>query len=143
LAVTAVVPAFFAGAAFLATGADLRAGGAAFLVVTDFFALAGAAFLGATVAGFFADVAGFFAAVAAFFTTGAAFFLVGAERFVAVASTLAEDVLFPVRENDEVADRDAGALLTWAPLLAGVIVLSFGPDQTAGFPRRRPRPGSG
>jgi hypothetical protein len=70
---------------------------------------------------FFIEDAGFFAAVAAF-TTGAAFFLVGAERFVAVGSTFALDFLFPARELDEAADRDAGTLFTWAPLFAGVIV---------------------
>jgi hypothetical protein len=134
LAAAGADTAFFAGAAFLATGAGFPTAGAAFFVVTVFFAFAGAAFLGATVADFFGDDAGFCAAVAAFFTTGAAFFLVGTGRFVAVSSTLAEDVLFPAREDDEVADRDAGTLLTWAPLLAGVIVPSFGPHQVAGFP---------
>jgi hypothetical protein len=81
--------------------------------------------LGATEAVFFAEDAVdavFFAAVAAFFTTGAAFFLMGAERFVAAGSTLPEGVLFPAREDGEAAARDAGTLLTWAALLAGVIV---------------------
>ena len=32
------------------------------------------------------------------------------------------------------ADCDAGARLSWAPLLAGVIVPSFGPRQVAGCP---------
>ncbi len=125
--------AFLAGAAFLAAGADFFGGGAAFLAVTAFLAVGVAAFLGATV-DFFADGAAFLAAVAAFFTTGAAFFFVGAGRFVAVASTFAEVFLFPAREVVAAADRDAGALLTWAPLLAGVIVPSFGPRHVAGFP---------
>jgi hypothetical protein len=90
-------------------------------------------FLGAAV-DFFADGAAFFAAVAAFFTTGAAFFFEGAGRFVAVASTFDEVFLFPAREDVAAADRVAGTRLTWAPLLAGVIVPSFGPHQVAGFP---------
>jgi hypothetical protein len=83
-----------------------------------------------------ADAAGFFAAVAAFFTTGTAFFFVGTGRFVAVSTTLAEVVLFPAREVVVAAARDAGARLTWAPLLAGVIVPSFGPRQVAGCPEQ-------
>jgi hypothetical protein len=81
-----------------------------------------------------ADDAGFFTAVTAFFTTGAAFFFVGAGRFVAVASTFAEVFFFPARAVLAGAGRDAGARLTWAPLLAGVIVPSFGPRHVAGFP---------
>jgi hypothetical protein len=85
---------------------------------------------------FFAGVAAFLAAGAAFFTTGAAFFFVGAGRFVAVATTVAEVFLFPAREDVVAADRDAGARLTWAPLLAGVIVPSFGPRQWPVSPKR-------
>jgi hypothetical protein len=84
--------------------------------------------------GFFADGAAFFAAVAAFFTTGAAFFFGGAGRFAAVASTFDEVLLFPARADFAAAVGVAGARLTWAPLLAGVIVPSFGPHQVAGFP---------
>jgi hypothetical protein len=109
-------------------------GGAAFFVVADFLAVAGTAFLGATTVDFFAGDAGFFSTVAAFFTTGAAFFFVGAERVLAAASTFAEDFLFPTREVPLAADRDADALLTWAPLLAGVIVPSFGPRHAATIP---------
>jgi hypothetical protein len=134
LAAPGAEAAFFGGAAFLVAGAGFRAAGAAFFEATALFALAAAAALGDTVAGFFIGDAGFFGAVAAFFTTGAAFFLVGAERFVAVESTFALDFLFPAREVDEAAGRDAGTLLTWAPLLAGVIVPSFGPRQVPGFP---------
>jgi hypothetical protein len=113
------------------------------LAGAGFLAFDVAAFLVAAAVDLFADDAAFLATGAAFFTTGAAFFFVRAERFVAVASTFAEDFLFPDRDVADAADRDAGALLTWAPLLAGVIVPSFGPPQVAGFPGRRPRPGSG
>jgi hypothetical protein len=97
-------------------------------------AVAVTAFLGATTVDFFAGDAGFFATVAAFFTTGAAFFFVGAERVLVDASTFAEDFLFPTSEVPLAADRDADALLTWAPLLAGVIVPSFGPRHAATIP---------
>ncbi len=122
-----------AGAAFLAAVVAFLAGGAALLVVTAFLAVAATLFL--DVAGDFVDDdAGFFAALTAFFTTGAAFFFVGAGRFVAVASTFAEVFFFPARAVVAGAGRDAGARLTWAPLLAGVIVPSFGPRHVAGFP---------
>jgi hypothetical protein len=90
---------------------------------------AAAVFLGPGAA-FFAGAAGRFVVVAASFTTGTAFF-VGVGRFVAVAPTLAEELLFPAFLLDlagaaEVV-RDAGTRLAWVPLLAGVIVPSFGP----------------
>jgi hypothetical protein len=52
----------------------------------------------------------------------------------AVVSTFVEDVLFPARELPLAAERDADAPLTWAPLLAGVIVPSFGPRHVAAMP---------
>jgi hypothetical protein len=127
--------AFFAGAAFLLAGAAFFGGGAAFFAVTAFLAVAVTAFFEGAV-DFFADDAGFFAAVAAFFTTGAAFFFEGAGRFVAAATTFVEVFLFPALEVVAAAARDAGARLTWAPLLAGVIVPSFGPRQVAGCPEQ-------
>jgi hypothetical protein len=126
----------------LAAAVAFFAGGAALLVVTAFLAVADTLFFGAAV-DLVADDAGFFAAVTAFFTTGAAFFLVGAGRFAAVASTFAEVFLFPARAVLAGAGRDAGARLTWAPLLAGVIVPSLGPRHVAGFPEQQPRLGSG
>jgi hypothetical protein len=114
----------------------------ALLVATAFLAVAVTVFL-AGADDLFADDAGFLAAVTAFFTTGAAFFLVGAGRFVAVTSTFAEVFLFPARELLAGAGRDADARLTWAPLLAGVIVPSFGPRHVAGFPEHNLAWGAG
>jgi hypothetical protein len=95
-----------------------------FLVVDDaFFTGPDAAFLAVDVA--------FFVAVAAFFTTGAAFFLVRAGRFPAVAPTRAAFDLFPVCEAVE---RDANPRLVGEPLLAGVILPSFGPPLVAAHP---------
>ena len=96
-------------------------------------AVAGTAFF-AVVTTFLAEGAAFLVVVAAFFTTGTAFFFEGAGRFFAVPATLAVDVLFPTRGGALLAGRDAGNLLTWEPLLAGVIVPSFGPLDVAGFP---------
>ncbi len=116
-----------AAAAFFETGADLFSG-AAFFALGDGFFVAAVAFLGAA---------------AAFFTTGTAFFLVRAGRFVAVPATLPAAFLFPAflvafppaRDDPAVAAaRDADTLLTWAPLLAGVIDPSFGPRAVAGLP---------
>jgi hypothetical protein len=122
---------FLAGAAFLAAGAAFLDAGAALVdEAADFFA-GDVAFLAAGAAFFTGDVA-FLVAVAAFFTTGAAFFLVRAGRLFAVATTRAAFDLFPERE-DEVA-RDAGGRLAWEPLLAGVIVPSFGPRVVAAYP---------
>ena len=132
LAFFAVV-AFFAGAAFFAVGV-------AFLVAAAFFA--GAAFLAAvedtfftgTGAAFLAVDVAFFVAVAAFFTTGAAFFFVGAGRLPALAPTRAAFVLFPEREA--AVERDADPRLAGEPLLAGVILPSFGPPGVAACPCR-------
>ena len=128
----AAVGAFFFGAvaAFLAGAAFLAAGAVAFLVA------AGAVFLPA-------GAVAFLVAGVDFFTTGAAFFLEGEGSFLAVAPTLADADLFPARDEALEAEPDPDTRLTWVPLLAGVIVPSFGPRVVAPFPRRRPRPGSG
>jgi hypothetical protein len=123
-----------AGADFLAAGADFLGAGAAFLAGADFLATPGTVFFGAVDTAFLAAGTGFFVGVATFFTTGAAFFFERAGRFVAVAATLAGGFLFPVRGGGFAVDRDAGNFLTWEPLLAGVIVPSFGPLVVAGFP---------
>jgi hypothetical protein len=114
----------------LVLGAVFFAVAGAFLAAGDFLADAAAVFFGAAAA-FFAGAAGRLVVVAAFFTTGTAFFFVGVGRFVAVAPTLAEELLFPAFLLDlagaaEIV-RDAGTRLAWVPLLAGVIVPSFGP----------------
>jgi hypothetical protein len=132
LAGAAGAPFFAGGAAFLATAAVFR-DGATFLAGGAFLAVAGTAFFAVVDTTFFAEDAGFLV-VAVFFTTGTAFFFEGAGRFVAVPPTLAVDLLFPTRGVALVAGRDAGNLLTWEPLLAGVIVPSFGPLDVAGFP---------
>ncbi len=135
--------ALLGAAGFLAGGADFRAAGAAFLAGGAFLVVAGIAFFGAAAATFLVGAAVFFVCVAAFFTTGTAFFFERPGRFAAVAATLARDFLFPARGMDLVADRDAGNLLTWEPLLAGVIVPSFGPLGVAGFPDDDLVPGAG
>jgi hypothetical protein len=116
-------------AAFLAAGLS-----AAFLAGADFLAAPATVFFGVVDTAFLAAGTGFFVGVATFFTTGAAFFFERAGRFVAVAATLAGGFLFPVRGGGFAVDRDAGNFLTWEPLLAGVIVPSFGPLVVAGFP---------
>jgi hypothetical protein len=98
--------------------------------VLDLFVVEDAFFTGADAVFLAVDVA-FFVAVAAFFTTGAAFFLVSAGRFPAVAPTRAAFDLFPVREVDE---RDADTRFVGEPLLAGVILPSFGPPVVAAYP---------
>jgi hypothetical protein len=129
--------AFFAGAAFLAGAAFFEAGvvffdtGAFFVAeVLDFLVVEDAFFTGPDAAFLTVDVA-FFVAVAAFFTTGAAFFLVRAGRLPAVAPTRAAFDLFPVCEAVE---RDADPRLVGEPLLAGVILPSFGPPLVAAHP---------
>ena len=124
--------ALLAGGAFLARAAFLD-GGAAFLDRGAFLAVEDAFFTGPDAAFLAVDVA-FLVAVAAFFTTGAAFFLVKAGRFPALAPTRATFDLFPVREA--VVERDADPCLAGEPLLAGVILPSFGPPLVAAYPCR-------
>jgi hypothetical protein len=147
----ALVAVFFAGgAAFLAAWAVFFAAGAAFFVAAAFltgaffdagafFVAEAAAFLAVEAVFFIGpDVAflavgvAFFVAVAAFFTTGAAFFLVRAGRLPAVAPTRAAFDLFPEREA--AVERDADPRLAGEPLLAGVILPSFGPPVVAAHP---------
>jgi hypothetical protein len=120
-----------AGTAFFEVGAAFFGAGAFFAAaVLDFLAVADVFFTGPDAAFLAVDVA-FFVAVAAFFTTGAAFFLVRAGRLPAVAPTRAAFDLFPVREAVE---RDADPRLVGEPLLAGVILPSFGPPVVAAYP---------
>jgi len=119
--------AFFAGAFLVAAGVALRGGDVLFTDAVELLVDGELAFLAAE-PGFLAAGAAFLVAVAAFFTTGAAFFLVTTGRFVAVPPTLFRADLFP---DDDVrpaaAVRGADTLFAWVPLLAGVIVPSFGP----------------
>jgi hypothetical protein len=116
---------FTVGAAFFGTGAFFVAAAVDFLTVEDaFFTDPDAAFLAVDVV--------FFVAVAAFFTTGVAFFFVGAGRLPAVAPTRAAFDLFPEREA--VVERDADPRLAGEPLLAGVILPSFGPPAVGAYP---------
>jgi hypothetical protein len=108
--------------------------GATFLGGADFLAVPATVFFGAVDTAFLAAGTGFLVGVATFFTTGAAFFFERAGRFVAAVPTLADSFLFPVRGGALAVERDAGNFLTWEPLLAGVIVPSFGPRVVAGFP---------
>jgi hypothetical protein len=129
-------PPFLAGAAFLAAaGAAFLEAGALLAVEVGFLAVDRAGFLAAVDVAFLAAVdVVFLVAVAAFFT-GAAFFFVRTGRFVAVAPTLDRADLFPDCDLPaEAADPGADTLLTWVPLLAGVIVPSFGPGDVAPFP---------
>jgi hypothetical protein len=146
----ALVAVFFAGgAAFFATGAAFFAGaaffvGAAFLAGAFFdagaffvaeapaFLTVDAVFFTGPDATFLAVDVAFFVVVAAFFTTGAAFFFVRAGRFPAVAPTRAAFDLFPEREA--AVERDADPRLSGEPLLAGVILASFGPPVVAAHP---------
>jgi hypothetical protein len=131
--------AFFAGAAFFAGGAAFFAAGVAFFEAgaffaagaLDFLAVADAFFTGPEAAFLAVDVV-FFVAVAAFFTTGAAFFFVGAGRFPALTPTRGAFDLFPAREAE--VERDADPRLAGEPLLAGVILPSFGPPVVAAYP---------
>lgn len=130
--------AFFVGAAFLA-GAAFFDAGTAFFAAGAFFAAAAPAFLAVEVAFFTGPDAAFlavdvvfFVTVAAFFTTGGAFFLVRAGRLPAVAPTRAAFDLFPGREV--ALERDADPRLAGEPLLAGVILPSFGPPAVAAYP---------
>ena len=125
---------FFAGAAFLAAGAVFLGAVAAFLAGAAFLAAGAAAFFGAAGAVFLAEGVAFLVAVVAFFTTGTAFFFEGEGRFLAVAATLADEVLFPARDEAVEAEPDPDTRLTWVPLLAGVIVPSFGPRDVAAIP---------
>jgi hypothetical protein len=125
---------FFAGAAFLAAGAAFRAAGALLAVEVGFLDVDRVGFLAVDVAFLAAVDVVFLVAVAAFFT-GAAFFFVRTGRFVVVAPTLVWADLFPDCDfRAEAAVRGADTLLTWVPLLAGVIVPSFGPGDVAPFP---------
>src|ERR1700683_5317506 len=126
---------FFGGAAFFAARALFLAAGTGF-----FAALAAAGFLAAGAAAFLvAAEPAFLAAgavarlevVAAFFTTGAAFFFERTGRFLAEAPTLEEADFFP---EDVDAEREVDTLLTWVPLLAGVIVPSLGPRRGGRYP---------
>jgi hypothetical protein len=147
----ALVAAFFAGgAAFFATGAAFFGAGAVFLAGAAFFGAA-EAFFGAGVffvagaadflavedafftgpdAAFLAVDVVFLVAVAAFFT-GAAFFFVRAGRFPALAATRAAFDLFPGRLA--AVERDVDPRLAGEPLLAGVILPSFGPPDVAAY----------
>jgi len=107
------------------TRAELAAEAPAFLAVGVAF------FTGPDAALLAVDVV-FFVTVAAFFTTGAAFFLVRAGRLPAVAPTRAAFDLFPGREV--ALERDADPRLAGEPLLAGVILPSFGPPAVAAYP---------
>jgi hypothetical protein len=111
-------------------GRAFFAAGAVFLAGDDFLVDDGAPCL-RTGGAFLAADAFFFVAVLAFFTTGAAFFLGSATRLVAVAATLPEARLFPVRDELAESERDPDARLAWTPLLDGVIVPSFGPGQAS------------
>ena len=77
----------------------------------------------ATVPAFLAAGAAFLVVVVlgAFFTTGTAFFFERTDLLAVDAPTLAVAVFFPAAADEPVRDPDT--LLTWVPLLAGVIVL--------------------